>query len=88
VSGHRRDRCGLSRALVRAGRGAGLGLGYLCARSDESGEYDYQYDAFGNLTRTDFTETAGVIYTMDYAYDDGDNVLHTTYPSGRQVPAP
>ena len=26
-----------------------FGLGYVCARSDQSGDYDY--DAFGNLTR-------------------------------------
>ena len=62
-----------------------FGLGNLCARSDESGDYGYEYDAFGNLTRMDFTEIAGITYTMDTTYDDGDNVLHTTYPSGRQV---
>ena len=62
-----------------------FGLGSLCARTDESGRHDYDYDAFGNLTAMDFTETAGVVYTTAYVYDDGDNVVRTTLPSGRVI---
>ncbi len=62
-----------------------FGLGYLCARTDESGQYSYQYDAYGNLTNSQFTEKEGTVYSMAYSYDDGDHVIQTTYPSGRIV---
>ncbi len=60
-----------------------FGLGHLCARVDESGSNSYSYDAFGNLTAMDFTEIAGVTYSMSYVYDDGDHIIQSTYPSGR-----
>ena len=60
-----------------------FGLGRLCARDDESGAYDYTYDAFGNATTMNFTEREGTPYSMGYVYDEGDNVIQTTLPSGR-----
>ena len=65
--------------------GCAFGLGYLCARDDESGNYSYAYDAYGNLTQKSFTEIAGITYSTNYVYDDGDHVIQTTYPSGRVV---
>ncbi len=62
-----------------------FGLGYLCARTDESGSYAYEYDAFGNLTASTFTEREGTVYQTSYLYDDGDRVIESTYPSGRAV---
>jgi RHS repeat-associated protein len=62
-----------------------FGLGALCARTDESGGYAYRYDAFGNTTQQVFTEAQGTMFTTDYVYDDGDNVIQMTYPSGRVV---
>jgi RHS repeat-associated protein len=62
-----------------------FGLGYLCTRDDESGAYDYDYDAFGNMTDDSFTEIEGTVYTMNYQYDDGDNLIQMTLPSGRVI---
>ncbi len=62
-----------------------FGLGHFCARSDESGTTRYSYDAYGNLTDSSFTEIEGIIYNMNYVYDDGDNISQMTYPSGRVV---
>ena len=62
-----------------------FGLGRLCARDDESGAYAYAYDAFGNSTQMVFTETEGTPYTTGYVYDDGDNAIQMTLPSGRIV---
>lgn len=61
-----------------------FGLGRLCSRDDESGSYDYDFDAFGNLTRVIHNEL-GVNYITEYTYDDGDNIASTTLPSGRVV---
>jgi len=62
-----------------------FGLGYLCAMNDESGSTAYAYDTFGNVVTKSFTEIAGVEYTTGYAYDNGDNMIQSTYPSGRVV---
>lgn len=62
-----------------------FGLGFLCTRADESGNYAYNYDAYGNMTNSIFTESAGTVYNMSYLYDDGDHVIQSTYPSGRVV---
>ncbi len=62
-----------------------FGLGFLCTRADESGTYDYNYDAYGNMTDGTFTEIEGTVYTMSYLYDDGDHIIQSTYPSGRVV---
>ena len=62
-----------------------FGVGRLCARDDESGDYAYAYDAFGNLTDRTFTESSGTVFNSGYVYDDGDNVTQMTLPSGRVV---
>ena len=56
----------------------------LCNRSDESGDYDFSYDAYGNLTALNHTEL-GVTYTTGYAYDAGHQLSQMTLPSGRVV---
>ena len=61
-----------------------FGTGRLCARTDESGNDTYDYDAFGNVVAMSHTEL-GVSYTHQYAYDDGDRIIQATYPSGRIV---
>lgn len=61
-----------------------FGLGKICAINDESGSYSYSYDAFGNSVSSSRTEL-GVTYNMNYTYDNGDNIIATTYPSGRVV---
>jgi len=60
------------------------GIGRLCERDDESGSHFYQYDFFGNTTEMGRTEL-GINYSETYTYDDGDNVLQCTYPTGRVV---
>ncbi|MBV1929022.1 MAG: hypothetical protein KUG81_05865 [Gammaproteobacteria bacterium] len=62
-----------------------FGLGKLCSRTDESGQYQHQYDAYGNLSSTAFTETDGIVYSTAYIYDDGDRISQMTLPSGRVV---
>ena len=61
-----------------------LGTGLICARTDEAGTDTYEYDAFGNVVAMTHTEL-GVTYNMGYSYDGDDNVIATTYPSGRVV---
>ncbi|GAB2190513.1 hypothetical protein MAH1_21210 [Sessilibacter sp. MAH1] len=61
-----------------------FGLGRLCGRIDESGSYSYAYDAFGNLVQMIKVEL-GISYTTSYNYDDGDNLIQMTYPTGRVV---
>ena len=56
----------------------------LCSRSDESGDYAYSYDAYGNVTELVHTEL-GVNYTTGYAYDAGHQLSQLTLPSGRVV---
>jgi len=60
------------------------GVGRLCERTDESGNHTYNYDFFGNVLQMSRTEL-GVLYTDSYVYDDGDNVIQCTYPTGRTV---
>ncbi len=67
-----------------------FGVGRLCQVEDDSGLTQYQYDAWGNITRTEKQEhdDAGVsidTYITDYEYDSGNRVLKTTYPSGREI---
>ena len=61
-----------------------FGIGRLCYQTDESGSYTYSYDAFGNLVQVNHTEL-GVNYFTSYAYDDGNNLIGMTLPSGRQI---
>ena len=62
-----------------------LAIGRLCERIDESGEYDYQYDGWGNLISRTFTETQGIPYTISYSYDEGNHIIAMTYPSNRNL---
>ena len=59
-----------------------FGLGYLCEVDDEAGSHNYEYDAFGNIV-TMTKQELGQTYTTEYVYDDGDNIVQLTYPSGR-----
>lgn len=61
-----------------------LGLGYLCAIQDESGNYAYSYDAFGNVIQLDKQEL-GQNYSTQYGYDNGNNIIAMQYPSGRAI---
>jgi len=60
------------------------GTGRICRIDDESGTTEYEYDGFGNITRTRKTEL-GIEYTTDYEYDLEDRVTAIVYPSGRRV---
>ena len=61
-----------------------FGIGRLCAREDESGRYAFAYDAYGNLTRQEYT-TEGITYVTTYAYDAAHRLVMLGYPGGRQV---
>ena len=60
------------------------GIGRLCAKTDEGGEYTYSYDFFGNLLELTRLEL-GVTYTKGYVYNQGDQLVQSTYPTGRVV---
>lgn len=60
------------------------GIGRVCRIDDESGSLQYEYDAFGNITRTRKTEL-GVEYVTEYEYDGEDRLTALVYPSGRRV---
>lgn len=60
------------------------GVGRLCARTDEGGNHTYSYDFFGNVLEIGRAEL-GVTYTESYVYDEGDNPIQCTYPTGRTV---
>jgi len=65
-------------------------VGRLCQAQDDSGVEQYDYDAWGNVTRCekeerDATGTAIGTYVTSYQYDEANRVLQTTYPSGRTV---
>ena len=61
-----------------------FGIGRLCQRTDESGTWDYEYDAFGNMVTQTRVEL-GVTYITEYQYDNGNHITQMTYPSGRVV---
>ncbi len=60
------------------------GVGRLCERTDESGVTAFSYDAFGNVI-TETRVTAGATFTHSYTYDEGDNIVQQTLPSGRDI---
>jgi len=60
------------------------GIGRLCRIDDQSGTLRYEYDAFGNITRTRKTEL-GVEYVTAYEYDGENRPTALVYPSGRRV---
>jgi len=49
------------------------GTGRICRVDDESGTTEYEYDGFGNITRTTKTEL-GVEYITEYEYDLEDRI--------------
>ncbi|RLD30171.1 MAG: hypothetical protein DRI70_01505, partial [Bacteroidetes bacterium] len=61
-----------------------FGTGKLCQRIDESGTWNYEYDAFGNMVEETRVEL-GVTHTTTYQYDEGNNIVKITYPTGRVV---
>lgn len=60
------------------------GIGRLCTRTDESGITSFTYDSFGNVTSS-VRASSGTTFAQTYEYDDGDNVVAMTMPSGRAV---
>jgi len=60
------------------------GIGRICRIDDESGTLKYEYDGFGNITRTTRTEL-GVEYITEYEHDLEDRITAIVYPSGRRV---
>ncbi|MEX2497983.1 MAG: RHS repeat-associated core domain-containing protein [Wenzhouxiangellaceae bacterium] len=60
------------------------GTGRICKIIDESGTVEYEYDGFGNITRTTRTEL-GIEYITDYEYDLEDRITAIVYPSDRRV---
>jgi len=60
------------------------GTGRICRIDDQSGSTEYEYDGFGNITRTRKTEL-GIEYITDYEYDLEDRITAIVYPSGRRV---
>ncbi len=62
-----------------------FGLGYLCARNDESGNTAYSCDAYGNQTNHTFTELAGTVYTTRYQYDRLDRILNDAVSNNPNV---
>ncbi|GAA6168313.1 PKD domain-containing protein [Sessilibacter corallicola] len=61
-----------------------FGVGRLCRRVDETGMWDYAYDAFGNVVSITRNEQ-GQDFTTQYVYDNGDNVIQKTYPTGKVI---
>jgi len=60
------------------------GTGRICRIDDESGTLVFEYDGFGNITRTTRTEL-GIEYVTDYEHDLEDRITAIVYPSGRRV---
>lgn len=63
---------------------AGYGIGRLAQLTDQTGTTSYVYDHRGNQLQSSVT-ILGKSYTTAYAYDLADNLVQTTYPSGRVV---
>jgi RHS repeat-associated protein len=64
--------------------GGNYGVGRLTQITDASGSINWTYDAFGRITQ-ERKITAGIAYTIGYAYDLENNVTQIAYPSGRIV---
>src|SRR5262249_37450107 len=64
--------------------GGNKGIGRLTRIDDASGSVEWTYDALGRVTQETKT-TAGMGYTVAYAYDADGNITQVTYPSGRTV---
>ena len=64
--------------------GGGFGVGRLTQIADQTGTTSMVYDYRGNQISSAVT-IQGNNYTTAYAYDLADNLIQTTYPSGRIV---
>ncbi|MGR9106884.1 MAG: RHS repeat-associated core domain-containing protein, partial [Gammaproteobacteria bacterium] len=61
-----------------------FGKGRICQINDESGRYNFSYDAYGNTIEV-VSEILGQTYVVSYSYDS-DNLLSTIrLPSGREI---
>ncbi|PCI78323.1 MAG: hypothetical protein COB20_06795 [SAR86 cluster bacterium] len=63
---------------------AGFGVGRLTQLTDQTGATSYVYDYRGNQVESAVTIQSNN-YATQYAYDLADNLVQTTYPSGRIV---
>ncbi|MGH8653567.1 MAG: DUF6531 domain-containing protein [Gammaproteobacteria bacterium] len=63
------------------------GIGRLTTMRDGSGTTSYQYDLRGNIIEMQ-TIHDGIMHTLGYAYNEADQVMSITYPSGRTVDYP
>jgi len=61
-----------------------FGVGRLTQLSDQTGATNYVYDHRGNQIESAVTIQSNS-YSTGYAYDLADNLIQTTYPSGRVV---
>ncbi|MEX0902322.1 MAG: DUF6531 domain-containing protein [Pseudohongiellaceae bacterium] len=61
-----------------------FGVGRLTQLTDQTGATGYVYDHRGNQVESTVT-IQGNSHTTAYAYDLADNLIQTTYPSGRLV---
>jgi len=61
-----------------------FGVGRLTQLSDQTGASNYVYDHRGNQIESAVTIQSNS-YSTQYAYDLADNLIQTTYPSGRVV---
>ncbi len=70
--------------------GCANGIGRVCRVRDSSGTKFYDYDAWGNVIRVtrnerDFNLNSLGTFITEYAYDTGNRLTSTRYPSGRTV---
>jgi RHS repeat-associated protein len=64
--------------------GGNNGKGRITEIDDASGSVKWSYDKLGRIVQETKT-TAGIAYTIGYAYDSAGNISQVTYPSGRTV---
>lgn len=60
------------------------GIGKLTGMKNSSGEYNYSYDALGNMIRNEAT-IHGVVYATLYSFDEYGRLAGMTYPGGRSI---
>ncbi len=61
-----------------------LGLGRLCGLTDQAGDRQYAYNAYGNALQEIRTEL-GISYLTNYQYDAANRITQSLYPDGRRV---
>jgi YD repeat-containing protein len=64
--------------------GGNNGKGRVTEIDDASGSVKWSYDKLGRIVQETKT-TAGIAYTIGYAYDSAGNISQITYPSGRTL---